>query len=84
MEMSTEENEHLVSVNYERSMNALHSNKKISESEMLVHEIESLSQEVNSGASFEQYFRWKGKREVDSILSYIEKINLPEVSLIVI
>ena len=83
MEISTEENEKLVSEVYERSMESVHANSAISYDENLVFQVELLSQEVNSGASFEQYFRWVGKREIDQIIELIKKLELSEVSGIV-
>lgn len=83
MEISTEENEKLVSAVYERAMNAVHAETNISANENIVYQLESLSQEVNSGASFEQYFRWVGKQEVDSILQCIQVLEMPEVYKIV-
>jgi exopolysaccharide biosynthesis predicted pyruvyltransferase EpsI len=83
MEISTEENEKLVSEVYERSMQLLHGGRTLSDVENLVFQVELLSQEVNSGASFEQYFRWVGKTEVDQILELLNQLELSEVSGIV-
>ncbi len=83
MEISTEENEKRVSTVYERAMSAVHAGKEISEQEDFVYQLELLSQEVNSGASFEQYFRWVGKLELDDILDHVKKLDLPEVHSIV-
>lgn len=83
MEISTEENEKLVSEVYERSMELAHAGNTLSYDENLVFQVELLSQEVNSGASFEQYFRWVGKGEVDRILELLNKLELPKVSEIV-
>jgi len=83
MEISTEENEKLVSEVYERSMESVHAGSAISYDENLVFQVELLSQEVNSGASFEQYFRWVGKGEVDQIVELLNKLELSDVSGIV-
>ena len=83
MEISTEENEALLSTVYERVMEAVHAGKSISNKENIVFQIELLSQEVNSGASFEQYFRWVGKPEVSSILACVQILEMPEVYKIV-
>ena len=83
MEISTEENEKLVSEVYERSMESVHAGSAISDDENLVFQVELLSQEVNSGASFEQYFRWVGKGEVDLIVELLNKLELSDVSGIV-
>ena len=83
MEISTEENEKLVSAVYERAMGSVHAGSAISDDENLVFQVELLSQEVNSGASFEQYFRWVGKGEVDQIVDLLNKLELTEVGVIV-
>ena len=83
MEISTEENENLVSEVYERAMQLLHGGRMLSEEQNLVFQVELLSQEVNSGASFEQYFRWVDKPEVDQIPELLNRLELPEVSGIV-
>lgn len=83
MEISTEKNQKRVSMVYERAMEAVHAGKEISDQEDFVYQVELLSQEVNSGASFEQYFRWVGKAEVDAILDHLKKLDLPEVHSIV-
>jgi hypothetical protein len=83
MEISTEENEKLVSEVYERAMQLLHDGRTLSDVQNLVFQVELLSQEVNSGASFEQYFRWVGKAEVDQILELLNRLELSEVSAIV-
>lgn len=79
MEISTEENENLLSTVFERVMEAVHANKDVSEQENCVYQVEQLSQEVNSGASFEQYFRWVGKAELDQVVDYVKVLNIPEV-----
>ena len=83
MEIATEENSELVSRVYTRVMEAVHAEKSITDNENFVFQIELLSQEVNSGASFEQYFRWVGKAEVDQILGHVQVLNLPPVYEIV-
>ncbi len=83
MEISTEDNEKRVSTVYERAMNAVHAGKEISDQEDFVYQLELLSQEVNSGASFEQYFRWVGKPELDEILDHVKQLDLPEIYSVV-
>lgn len=39
-----------------------------------------LDLEIGSGASFEQYFRWSGKDEVNRILQQLEEIGLNDVA----
>ena len=38
---------------------------------------------MNSGASFEQYFRWVGKPELDQILGHVRSLDLQPVYEIV-
>ena len=83
MELATEENDDLVSKAYTRIMEQVHAEKPITDHENFVFQIELLSQEVNSGASFEQYFRWVGKPELDQILRHVKNLNLPPVYEIV-
>jgi hypothetical protein len=53
-EMSTPENEELVARVYTQALEARAAGRELDASDMVVYEIEMLSQEVNSGASFEQ------------------------------
>jgi hypothetical protein len=79
-EISTVENERLVGEVYTRTMGRVHSGKEITEAERIVWEIEGLSQEVNSGASYEQYFRWRPVSEIAVIVRRLDHIGLPEVA----
>lgn len=83
VEMATEENGNRVFKAYTRIMEAVHAQKNITHEEDLVFQIELLSQEANSGASFEQYFRWVGKKEVDNILGHLKMLDIPEAYEIV-
>ena len=82
MEIGTEENQRLVSKVYEKAMSEVHVGKSISDEVNFVYQIEQLSQEVNSGASFEQYFRWAWD-DVNNIVEHVEKLNIPEISSVV-
>lgn len=42
-----------------------------------------LSQEVNSGASFEQYFRWASVEEISEVVRRLESLDLSDVAKIV-
>ena len=83
MEMATEENSNLVSKAYTRIMKEVHAEKRITDHENFIFQIELLSQEANSGASFEQYFRWVGKPELDHILGHVKNLDMPPVYEIV-
>ena len=81
--MSSEENVNILSDVYERVMEKVHAENDVSDQENYVFQVELLSQEVNSGASFEQYFRWVSKADLDQIVSYIRKLEIPELVNIV-
>jgi hypothetical protein len=49
----------------------------------MVYHIEMLSQEVNSGASFEQYFRWASIEEISEVVGCLESLALSDVAQIV-
>lgn len=83
MEMATEENVELVSKAYTRIMQDVHAERPVTEQENFIFQMELLVQEVNSGASFEQYFRWVGKPELDQVLGHVKSLGLPAVYEIV-
>ena len=79
-EQSTEENEKLVQEVYTNAMNRVHSDQILDEPDRMVWEIEGLMQEVNSGASYEQYFRWRPVSEISGIVARLNGLGLPEVA----
>ena len=79
-EMSTEENEKLVARIYEKAMTSLHNNEPITAAQRIVHDIEHMMQEVNSGASYEQYFRWASIDEMKSISKHLHMLGLDAVA----
>jgi len=50
---------------------------------MMIYHVEMLSQEVNSGASFEQYFRWASVDEISEVIPRLESLALSDVAGIV-
>jgi hypothetical protein len=82
-EMSTPENEELVSHVYTQALQDRGDGKELAEGDLMVYHIEMLSQEVNSGASFEQYFRWASVAEISEAVSRLETLGLSEVARIV-
>ena len=80
MEMSTPENEELVSRVYTEALEARADGRKLNAADTVIYEIEMLSQEVNSGASFEQYFRWASVEEMSRVVARLESLGLPEVA----
>jgi hypothetical protein len=82
-EMATEENENLVSRVYTQALQDRHDGRALDEADLMVYHVEMLSQEVNSGASFEQYFRWASVEEISQAVPRLESLALPEVAAIV-
>jgi hypothetical protein len=82
MEMSTKENEELVSGICGRVRAADQKNAAVHDSHRLIYEIDRLLTEVNSGGSFEQYFRWASLDQITRIVSQLEAVGLTEVAQI--
>ena len=82
-EMSTTENEELVSRVYTQALQDREDGRKLAPADLMVYHIEMLSQEVNSGASFEQYFRWASVEEIGEAASRLESLGLSDVAQIV-
>ena len=79
-DMSTPENEGRVGRVYARALEARSREPELAPADQVVYEVEMLSQEVNSGASFEQYFRWASVDEICRIVARLEALGLPEVA----
>lgn len=82
-EMSTTENEALVSRVYTQALEARQEGRELAPADLMVYNIEMLSQEVNSGASFEQYFRWASVEEISQAVDRLASLGLSEVAKIV-
>jgi len=76
-------NEQLVSRVYAQALQDRRVGRKLAAADLIVYHIEMLSQEVNSGASFEQYFRWAAVEEISEAVSRLESLALPKVARIV-
>jgi len=83
VEIGTDENATRVDRLYSELLDAVQAGNALSAQADLVYQIEMLSQEVNSGASFEQYFRWVRVTRDVKILQYLGDLGLPEVRGIV-
>jgi hypothetical protein len=79
-EMATPENDELVARVYTQALEARAEGRELDAADTIVYEIEMLSQEVNSGASFEQYFRWASVDELSRVVDRLESLGLPEVA----
>jgi hypothetical protein len=75
-EMSTREHELAVSRVYEAALAALADGTPLTPVQRVVHDVEHLMQEANSGASFEQYFRWADPAEIAAILGHLRALGL--------
>jgi hypothetical protein len=60
-------------------MGALNEGKRVSAAALVVHDVEHLMQEVNSGASFEQYFRWSSLDEIGRIREQLRVVGLSRI-----
>ena len=83
MEMSTVENEALVSRVYLQALEDRKEGRTLAAADLMVYHVEMLSQEVNGGASFEQYFRWASVEEISESVGRLESLGLSEVASIV-
>jgi hypothetical protein len=81
--MSTAENEELVSRVYTQALEDREQGRAIDPATLMVYHIEMLSQEVNSGASFEQYLRWASVDEIAQVADRLESLKLAEVAKLV-
>jgi hypothetical protein len=83
VEFATDENKQAVARAYAAAMSAVNAGQPISEALRLVYNIEHLMQEANSGASFEQYFRWASLDEIREVPGQLRSIGLSDVATIV-
>ncbi len=56
---------------------------KVSDLEKIVSEVDLLVTETNSGASFEQYFRWARLEGIRRIVGHIELLGLTDLAKLV-
>lgn len=78
-EMATPENEALVARVYAQALEASSTGKVLAPGMQRVHDVEHLMQEVNSGVSFEQYFRWATLEEISGIERHLAALGLERV-----
>ena len=82
-QMATSENEETVSRVYLQALQDRSDGRDLGPAEEMVYHVEMLSQEVNSGASFEQYFRWASLAEISEAAPRLESLDLPDVAELV-
>lgn len=76
-------NDALVAAAYARALQDRAEGLELSPADQLLYEVEMLCQEVNSGASFEQYFRWASLDEIRRAPARLEELGLPALARVV-
>lgn len=74
---SSSASEALVAAAYARALQDRAEGLELTAADQLLYEVEMLCQEVNSGASFEQYFRWASLDEIRQAPARLEELGLP-------
>lgn len=80
MEQATREHEEVVSRIYGEALERNAAEKPLTPGQRIVYAVEHLMQEVNSGASFEQYFRWADVEEIGAICATLRSLGLDDVA----
>jgi len=80
MELSTPENEAIVRSVCEAVSAARESGKPITPDHQSIYDIDYLLLEANSGASFEQYFRWASVEEIGRVVAALRTVGLLDVA----
>lgn len=81
--VATAENEALLQAAYARILQDRAEGLDLSPADQFLYELEMLGQEVNSGASFEQYFRWAGLDEIARAPARLEELGLAALARLV-
>ncbi len=82
-EMATSENVELISRVYTQALENREHGRNLDAADLMVYHVEMLSQEVNSGASFEQYFRWASCEEISEAAGRLKLLGLDDIAGIV-
>ena len=82
-ELAAPEHEEIVGRLYLEAVEALGRGEPIRSELRVVHDVEHLMQEANSGASFEQYFRWASLDEITNIRGHLRQLGLDDVAQLV-
>ena len=80
MEISTEENEAIVRGICDAVTAARESGKPITPEQQLIYDVDHLLLEANSGASFEQYFRWASVDEIRRVKKALLAVDLGDIA----
>ena len=80
MEISTEENEACVRRVCDIVAAAVEAKTKITPEQQHIYDIDYFVMEVNSGASFEQYFRWASVDEIGRIVHALRAAGMEDIA----
>lgn len=80
MEMSSADNEATVRAVCDAVSAAREGGRAISAAHQAIYDVDYLLAEVNSGASFEQYFRWASLEEIARIVPALRTVGLDDVA----
>lgn len=75
--------EAVIAAAYARALQDRSEGLELSPADQFLYELEMLSQEVNSGASFGQYFRWAGLDEIARAPARLEELGLAALARLV-
>ena len=79
-EQSSAEDEMVVQRVYSAAMASLSTGEILSAEIRLIHDVEHMMQEANSGASLEQYFRWAPVGEIAGICRHLETAGVDDLA----
>lgn len=80
MEISSEENEAIVRRVCDSVAAAAEAGAMITPEQQHVYDVDYLVMEANSGASFEQYFRWASVDEINRIAPVLKVVELEDIA----
>lgn len=75
MELATPESERIVREVCERVTADDQAGRPVPDAARTIHDIDQLLMEANSGASFEQYFRWASAGQISSIVDRLHLVG---------
>ena len=82
IEISTDESNKIVNEIRDKVINFKSNGLVVKEYEQVIYDIDYLLLEANSGASYEQYFRWASVEEISRIVSSLNIAGLEDVAKI--
>ncbi len=80
MEQSTEESEAVVQRVCEFVRSAAEKGEPIRPEQQAIYDVDYLLTEVNSGASFEQYFRWASVDDILRVITSLKMVGLSDIA----